>query len=187
MAVSVEVTYVRRTSGDVLSYGLTRNNSARRLALFRAPGISAAAVQDDRKFLQAILLGLHATGNRPEARTLLRFGDRDPASEAILRPATIAALRLPKAQRGPHWKNSTEFILNRPGQGQVHVIHTAGALVVARQTLEEIFCKPSLSVQMNSALNACFRNICDYIKCTKTNIDCTQEVQQVRAFCFAQG
>jgi hypothetical protein len=130
-------------------------------------------------------LGFHATGDLPEARTLIRFGDRVPASEAILRPATIAALRLPQAQREPHWKDSAEFILNRPGQ--IHVIQTPPVLVAASQSLEEMFCDPSLSVKLNSALNACFKNVCEYLKCTKTSVDCTKEVQQVRAFCFAEG
>jgi len=187
MAVPVEVIYVRRTSGgDVLSYGLIHNNSVRRLALFQTPGISVAVVLDDRRFLRAILLGFHATGDLPEARTLIRFGDRDPASEAILTPATIAALRLPQAQRESHWKDSAEFILNRPGH--IHVVQTPAVLVAARQSVKEMFCDPSLTVQLNSALNACFRNVCEYLECTeKVTVDCTEQVGKVRAFCFAEG
>jgi len=187
MAVPVEVINVRRAhDDDALLYGLEHDGVTRRLALLRGSGISVAAVLDDDRYPRAILLGLHGTKKLQEARSLLRFGDRDQASTAILRPSTIAKLRLPRSQDGPHWKNSAEFILNRPA-GRVHVVASPPVFVVAKQSLEEMFCNPSLSVKLNSALNACFRNVCDFIKCTKTSVDCVDEAQQVRAFCFAEG
>jgi hypothetical protein len=187
MASAVAVSSVRRaSSGDTVRYSLVYDGTPRKLTLYQLPGFSAAGVFNERGQPLAILFAIHAIRKQPERRVLIRFGDRDAATTAILKPKILASLKLPSSQTQPHWKNSPDFALNQ-SVPRTRLVKAPPGKVVARQSLEEMICNPSTRVKMNSALNACFRALCRYIRCKKTNRSCFVEAQTASAFCFSSG
>lgn len=182
----VKVDSVRRANEDAsLIYRLNVGATTRTLALHKAPKLDVAIVSNDANYLLAILMSLEAADGTKH-RTLIRFGDRDDATSAILKPQAIADLRTPQAQTA-RWKNVRSFRLITPAT-QTHLItHAPVGNYVMKDTLEDAFCRPSVTTQLNSAMNACFRQLCAYVKCAKKSVQCREEEAAVNAFCFARG
>lgn len=191
MTSELLVRSVRRYGDNKIHYLLDRGSEGRKVTLFHEASLSAALATDGKDVPLALLLALPQTPKQPERRLLFRFGAKeDDFTTTALQPTFIQSLRLPAAQRHPHFKDSADFALNRTGP-EVEVVDTTPlpAHAIARKPLKDAFCEPSLSVQLNSALNGCFRSICDYIECKEKNpmapgID---EEEQIEAICLARG
>ncbi|SRR6266536_621754 len=190
MAPEILVRRVRRSGDDSISYLLGRGSDVRKVTLYFQQSLSAAVVTDGKDIPLVVLLSLPRIRQEAERRLIFRFGAKeDDFTAMVLQPTFISSLRLPAAQRRPHFKNSADFALNRTGP-TVEVINTIPlpAHAIARRTIKDVFCKPSVRVQLNSALNACFRSICGFIGCAeKGESDCFDERSQVAAFCRASG
>lgn len=192
MASELLVRSVRRHGDHTIHYLLDHGSEGRKLTLFHEAPLSAALVTDGKDVPLALLFAIPQTPKQPERRLLFRFGakEEDDLTTTALQPTFIQSLRLPVAQRQPHFKDSADFALNRIGP-EVKVVDTTPqpAHAIAKDSLKDAFCKPSLDVQINSALNGCFRSICDYIECKEKNpLDrCFDEVKQVSAICAAIG
>lgn len=190
MASKILVHRVRRSGDDSIAYLLGRGSDVRKVTFYFEPSLSAAVVTDRKDVPLVMLLALPRMRRGPERRLLFRFGAKeDGFTTKVLQPTFIRSLRLPAAQRRPHFKNSADFVLNRTGPA-IEVINTIPlpAHGIARGKIKDIFCKPSLRVQLNSALNACFRSVCGFIKCAeKGDSDCFEERSRVAAFCRASG
>jgi hypothetical protein len=191
MTSELLVRSVRRHGDHQIRYLLDRGRKTRKLTLFLEFSLSAAVVTDGKDVPLAVLLALPRTPELPERRLLLRFGVKeDDFTNRVLQPTLIRSLPLPAAQTEPHFKNSADFALNRKGP-KVEDVDTIPlpAHAIAQRKLKDVFCEPSLEVKLNSALNACFRSICDFLGCKEKDLTdrCFDEQKEVEAFCFAQG
>ena len=193
MAAPILVPHVRRPHDDVVAYILRRASETRKLMLYRTAPISAAAAMNQRDVPLALLFSVDPLEGQTELRVLVHFAKKpasrlDSLTASILEPTFIRNLRLPTAQRTPHWKNGREFALTRKASNTLDVdAKPVGPGVISKDTLQDWFCEPSLEIKLNSATNACFRTLCDYIKCAKQKRPCLAEEQKVRAFCLAVG
>jgi hypothetical protein len=196
MTSEIRVRGIRRHGDHQIRYLLDRGEETRKLTLFLEFTLSTAIVTNGKDVPLALLLARPPTPEVRERRLLLRFGvkeedDLDDFTKRVLQPAFIRSLPLPAAQTEPHFKDSDDFALNRKGPHKVDDVNTIPlpAHAIAKGKIKDVFCKPSLSVQMNSALNACFKSICGYIECKEKDplARCFDEAQEVGAFCAALG
>jgi hypothetical protein len=193
MTSEIRVRSVRRHGDHQIRYLLDRGGETRKLTLFLEFSLSAAIVTNGKDVPLALLLALPPTPEVRERRLLLRFGvkEEDDFTNRVLQPTFIRSLPLPAAQTEPHFKDSADFALNRKGPNKVDDFNTIPlpAHAIAKGKLKDVFCEPSLSVKMNSALNACFRSICGYIECKEKSpvARCFDEAKEVGAFCLGQG
>jgi len=196
MTSELLVRSVRRHGDHQIHYLLDRRRETCKLTLFHESPLSAALVTDEKDVPLAVLLvlprlALPRKPELPERRLLSRFGvkEEDDFTTRVLQPTLIRSLPLPAAQKEPPFKNSADFALNRTGPEVVAVDTTPlPAHAIAKdQSLEDQICNPSLHVKMNSALNACFRALCDFIKASKKGESTIAERQKVAAYCFGQG
>ena len=190
MASKILVHRVRRSGDDSIAYLLGHGSDVRKVTFYFEPSLGAAVVTDGKDVPVVILLALPRMRREPERRLLFRFGvKKDDFTNMVLQPTFIRSLRLPAAQRRPHFKDSADFVLNRTGP-TIEVINTIPlpAHGIARGKIKDVFCRPSIRVQVNSALNGCFRSICGFIECAeKGDSDCFEERSKVAAFCRASG
>lgn len=159
------------------------------------PGVEAALVTDEAGSALAAAFSDETVNDEEHAKKyLLEFtGQEDYRADAVTRAAlhsrTIAELPLPDSVPQNYWKNSASFLTAMPGADDDNPIFMKelAATTMRKVSLEEMFCSPPISVQVNSALNACPRSLCAYIRCAKQGLPCTDERQAVSAFCFARG
>lgn len=191
MASELLVRSVRRYGNNKVHYLLDSEKENRKVTLFHESSLSAALATDGKDVPLALLLALPQTSKQPERRLLFRFGTKeDDFTTTALQPAFIQSLRLPAAQRQPHFKDSADFALNRTGP-EVEVVDTTPlpAHAIARKSLKDAFCEPGLNIVLDSYSNTCFRTICGYLECKEKSptARCLDELQTVNAYCFAQG